>query len=56
MWRLLPMKKIYGRKRISITALILPVFILLVIIYYIFRPKEQQQELKLIPEEATIDS
>jgi multidrug efflux pump subunit AcrB len=56
MWRLLPMKKFYGGKWVSFTALILPVFILLVIIYYIFRPKEQQQELKLIPEEATIDS
>ena len=48
MWRMLPMKKFYGGKWVSFTALILPVFLLLVIIYYIFRPRSYKEENKTL--------
>lgn len=55
MWRMLPMKKFYGGKWVSFTALILPVFLLLVIIYYIFRPRQKKKDIKQIPEEVSIE-
>lgn len=41
MWRLEPMKKFYGGKWVSFTGLLLPIYILLAVIYYIFRPKDK---------------
>jgi multidrug efflux pump subunit AcrB len=55
MWRMLPMKKFYGGKWVSFTALILPVFLILVIIYYVFRPKKEKEEEK-IPEELSLET
>lgn len=50
MWRMLPMKKFYGGKWISFTALVLPVFLILVVVYYIFRPKKVRNEDEEMPE------
>ncbi|MGH2644956.1 MAG: efflux RND transporter permease subunit, partial [Chitinophagaceae bacterium] len=55
MWRMLPMKKFYGGKWVSFTALILPVFLLLVVGYYIFRPKKAREE-ENMPEEMTLET
>lgn len=55
MWRLLPMKKFYGGRWVSFTALILPVFLILVVIYYIFRPKQEEKTEELIPELVEVE-
>lgn len=52
MWRMQPMKEFYGGKWVSYTSLILPLFLLLVLIYYIFRPKGKYR--KPEPEAITI--
>jgi multidrug efflux pump subunit AcrB len=52
MWRMLPMKKFYGGKWVSFTVLVLPVFLLLVILYYLFRPRQRRTERVPVPEEV----
>jgi multidrug efflux pump subunit AcrB len=44
MWRMQPMKEFYGGKWVSYTAFALPLFLLLVVIYYVFRPKEKYRK------------
>jgi multidrug efflux pump subunit AcrB len=43
MWRLQPMKKFYGGKWISFTALVIPLFLVLRLIYYIFGERRGKQ-------------
>jgi multidrug efflux pump subunit AcrB len=52
MWRMLPMKKFYGGKWVSFTVLVLPVFLVLVILYYIFRPRQRHSEPLPVPQEV----
>jgi multidrug efflux pump subunit AcrB len=56
MWRLEPMKKFYGGKWVSFTALVFPLYLLLVLVYYIFRPKAAKLEAAEISQAVMADT